>query len=768
MAAGEILLTFDAWSPEPLAREPVTFGIPFPPGAVPSPNEARLYDGDAEQFCQRQPLALWPDGSVRWLLLDSQVDLPGAQPKTLRLVYGRGPTTAVLDETGISLAETRDEVVLDNGPLRLVCRTRPFELFQSVLLDSVQVLSANESVGFRLADLSGKLYSTAACNRTTVTIEAGGPLRAAVRFDGSHLDDSSHPLLDFSILLTTWADKPYAAVDYQIIHRAGGEAVELHEVSYNLAFTPRDAVRLAAGPALAGRLGPESVRVEATAEACRQAGPDAPAEVLWVARSEGSRGLAVGLRYGLAEFPKRLTASRQGVWVALYPAGDAPLRLHQGCAKTHSMLFHFHGDGPDRAALDRRFQLFGLPPRPRIAPAWWQATGALGPLPARPAFAADALLDEALDHRPRAFGILHFGDEPHPELTARQPDGAPVIWSNNAGDLAHAILLHYARTGQARHFADAEAIVRHVLDVDHVHFSTDPLCDGGLAAPDLDHCRNGLIGPADAWVEGLFDFHHLTGSPQALLAARRAGENLLRHVALLVSQPAGAAGLQPIGCALYSLVVLHRELGKPQYSEAARKLVDLLAKWPAGEIGRHSASLMASDAAATSSGAIGPRWPQKSRMSPAVVLTALARYHEANREQRVADLFLRELDALLALSALPFPPAGPNPAGGYSLPGTRLEAALLLDPLAYAHTLSGERRYLDAAAPFVRHVLLGGRLRIPRVGPSEVQRAGDALLARPTLAPADGVALALVIRPLYAWLAAAEAAGLLDALGLEA
>ena len=37
---------------------------------------------------QTETLARWPDGSVRWLLLDFQIDLAAKQKKTLTLRYG--------------------------------------------------------------------------------------------------------------------------------------------------------------------------------------------------------------------------------------------------------------------------------------------------------------------------------------------------------------------------------------------------------------------------------------------------------------------------------------------------------------------------------------------------------------------------------------------------------------------------------------------------------------------------------------------------------
>ena len=221
MPGGEIPLTFDTRLPWALEREPVTVGVPFPPSALAEADEACLFDGGRELYCQRQVLATWPDGSVRWLLLDFQVDLPAGAPKALLLVYGRGTSQAALDETGISLTEGRREITVDTGPLRFEWRTRPLRLFETVHLDGAEVLSAKEPVDFRLVDLSGAVYTPSHCELPSVATEAGGPLRAALRFQGSHLDEAGRASLDFDLLLTAWSGRPYVVLEHQIVHRGG-------------------------------------------------------------------------------------------------------------------------------------------------------------------------------------------------------------------------------------------------------------------------------------------------------------------------------------------------------------------------------------------------------------------------------------------------------------------------------------------------------------------------------------------------------------------
>ncbi|MFP4057904.1 MAG: hypothetical protein ACLF0G_13640 [Candidatus Brocadiia bacterium] len=707
MGLCETVLTLPPRADEALQREPVTVGIPFPQGLLRAPDQARLLDGEDELYCQRRALASWPDGSVRWLLVDFQVDLPAGAPKRLRVACDQGAAQSVLSETGVTLADEGERIVLDNGPLRIVGRKSALALLESVCLGGKEVLAPGQSQGFGLVDLAGRAYSTARCREPRIRVEAAGPLRAAVRFEGSHVDGEGRSLLDFSILLTTWSDKPYAAVDYQVVHRGGEQFVELHEMAYEARFGPGSEARPLVRPEALSEEGEGGRRIDIPP--AQAPAPDGPGEAApWAGRVEAPRGIALAIRHAVAQRPKRLAAAPDLLRLDFYPPSERPLRLHQGSAKSHQLLLYAFAAGEGERAIERRVRLFDRPVRPAVPAAWHARSGAFGsPLPAKSVPRLSQAVGEALRRRPRPQGVLDFGDEPLPP-----PPEAPQAraWSNNAFDLAHGLCLHHALTAEEAAAADAEALVRHVLDVDHVHFSPDPLCDGGLAAPDAGHWRGGLVSPAHQWVEGLLDHYHATGCWGACRAVRRVGENVLRHVPALLARPLAEGPLDAVGWALYTVATLYRELDKPQYFDAARKLVD------------HVAS--------------GGVPPDARPAALAVVLTGLHRYGDVAGEVPCEALFLEQLDALLDRA---------QPLGGEP------EHALLLDPLAYAHQLSGERRYLEAGLPLIRWLFGEGPLASPE--------------AEAAACPVCGTHLALAIRPLLTYLAAYEASGQLDALG---
>src|SRR6516165_7814261 len=71
-------LLLDAAGPSPRHREPVSCGLPWPRGAVHDAACLTITDSAGTPYpLQARPLDSWPDGSLRWVLLDWQADVNG-------------------------------------------------------------------------------------------------------------------------------------------------------------------------------------------------------------------------------------------------------------------------------------------------------------------------------------------------------------------------------------------------------------------------------------------------------------------------------------------------------------------------------------------------------------------------------------------------------------------------------------------------------------------------------------------------------------------
>jgi hypothetical protein len=91
--------------------QPVTVGLPFPRGGLQDTGSLSLAGADGRPIrLQAEPLARWPDGSVKWLLLDFVCPAGGPAVGRWTLhreagVNGRGgPGTLSVEESAAGLA----------------------------------------------------------------------------------------------------------------------------------------------------------------------------------------------------------------------------------------------------------------------------------------------------------------------------------------------------------------------------------------------------------------------------------------------------------------------------------------------------------------------------------------------------------------------------------------------------------------------------------------------------------------------------------------
>ena len=113
--------------------EPVTVSVPFAQGRLGDPRALVVRDGDARLPAQRRVLATWPDGSVKWLLVHLQPDLPGNKDKTLHLEIADSPPD-VEPQATIELAETPGGIAVNTGPLSFLNPNEGFLPIRNVRL----------------------------------------------------------------------------------------------------------------------------------------------------------------------------------------------------------------------------------------------------------------------------------------------------------------------------------------------------------------------------------------------------------------------------------------------------------------------------------------------------------------------------------------------------------------------------------------------------------------------------------------------------------
>jgi hypothetical protein len=271
-----------------------------------------------------------------------------------------------------------------------------------------------------------------------------------------------------------------------------------------------------------------------------------------LARTGGTLSFAVAVPEFWQQFPKRLTSHAEGVDVELFPQCEGLLHeLQGGEQKTHTVWLNF---APGATADEREHLLDSLawvhqPARAVASAEWNAATDVISFLPSasqlgppltqvlegavrgpRSLFARRELIDE--------YGWRNFGDwyADH-EAQHYSGPGLPISHYNNQFDGLLGALSTWLANGEPGWFDLADALARHVIDIDLYRTQLDrPAYNGGLFWF-TDHYRTaatathrtysranrrdngtsygGGPGPEHNFANGLLHYWYLTGDPQA-------------------------------------------------------------------------------------------------------------------------------------------------------------------------------------------------------------------------------------------------------------
>ena len=463
--------------------EPVTVSIPFAAGTLTDPQRLVIRDGDAALPVQSRALATWPDGTVKWLLVHFQPDLPGNRDKTL--TFDVDETYQVPENlTGLTVTETPAGIRIDTGPLSFLVPNDGFLPVRDVQLNGEPLWDLTSFKGFVLR-YDGQTVDTAS-GPVELEIEEAGPLRAVILVTGKHRQKDGTPYLDFRGRITAYAGKPYIAVEHQFIHAEEAPELALQGLTFTFQPEPADA-----SPHLA--LGQGYYRTAI------QESDDAPLEMMidtetvlyqanehfidsfygdfWVDWRDATGGVMLSVYQAHQNFPKKLRVAKDGIVCGLYPDDAPPAPLLQGMAKTHRIQLHFHAPDASLAEGSVRSLQFQLPDRPALSRAWFRANN-----PWLETFFPEKLPDRLItflnrihDGRPKALGMFHFGDAPDAGYTNQGRGQGHSVFVNNEYDRPHACALYYGLTGQRRVLDSALVSARHWLDVDLCHYNPDPL-----------------------------------------------------------------------------------------------------------------------------------------------------------------------------------------------------------------------------------------------------------------------------------------------------
>jgi hypothetical protein len=196
--------------------EPVTSGVPLPEGCVKRASDLRLLDAAKKPVpCQFTTQCLWPDGSVKWVLLDFRADVR-ASNRVEYVVSKRGRRMET--ECPVKAEVSGGVVRLETRNWKLGITTNVAGLISSLMVDGKEIVSPTNPAQAVLVDGSNRVFR--ASRPDAVVLEVHGPLRSTVRVSGHFVAEDGATIfggkVGYDLRVTAYAGKSCLKLDFTL------------------------------------------------------------------------------------------------------------------------------------------------------------------------------------------------------------------------------------------------------------------------------------------------------------------------------------------------------------------------------------------------------------------------------------------------------------------------------------------------------------------------------------------------------------------------
>ena len=566
--------------------EIVCSGVPFAKGILQPNQPVHVVKFRGDQLpTQAKVLGQWPDGSVRWLLVQFPADCPANAQGEYYLVPDQGPEP----ETPLTVRDEADQITINTGPLTVTVPRNELTMLGDVRLEQNDTLASRDTT-FKFLLEDGSVHSSAGVRPESVTLEQNGPLRSTVHVVGWLQGPEQSRLYKLDTRLRFYAGQSYVKAEYTFIclgkpdlHRVKEISVELSpEVGDTAKFTLPGDAQPTRGALTSGQTAVLSVDTDMV---CRVGLGNEQIEAKshldgWGLLTGGDSSVGVAVRDFWHLCPKAIELSPGRIKLALWSArAGKTLNLGRTRAKTHHVLYNF---GPPQEALDQ-IRAFQEPLIATTDPQYFCNTDALNPLsPTGVPETADydGKIEEGFDSlqrqretMPRENGMLHYGDYYHGGY------GNELTRGDLEYDTGHACFLLYARSGQRKHYDFAAACNQHFIDIDVNHETGDQRFHGYNERADTHEAVTTGMEWGHVFTDCPADAYYLTGDERSLEAVRMIAD----RVATIADgegydriRDIFAGAERQLGWPLQALCRAYEVTGEQKYLDASTKIVDYI------------------------------------------------------------------------------------------------------------------------------------------------------------------------------------------------
>jgi hypothetical protein len=331
----------------------------------------------------------------------------------------------------------------------------------------------------------------------------------------------------------------------------------------------------------------------------------------WISLSDETRGISIGIRNMLEEYPNELTvdAGTNQIHAYTWSPNEEPMSFErastdpdagmvgnfaQGITKTSELVLNFHeGDAPPEEIRKTAHHILN-PPVAHAGAEWYSNSGVYGQFAGTDHDFQD--LERSMQYKLQWmlfnqnwepwYGMFDYGDVKNYFF-----DYSWVQWANNEPAMDFQWWLNFMRSGDPDYFRMAQAMSRHTMDVDNTHWPR-PRWYRGDTNRSLDWFENEQqddISPyvgigrrhasqqwisklsAHVWVQGWLASYYLEGYHRGLDVARLTGDYYVRRIF-------GDHGLtgRRLYLSVWSLAELYDATKDPVYLDELNDRVDRL------------------------------------------------------------------------------------------------------------------------------------------------------------------------------------------------
>jgi hypothetical protein len=577
-------------SNHPRENWPITVSVPLACGIATEPRQVVISDPRAGDVpAQRHVLATWPDGSIKWILLDFPLTLAPLERVEVEIHIAADPVGVDARE-GVRVEWAGDGLSVDTGPMQFDLSASTGGLVQRLVAHGE--VYTNRSGTVRVVHPDGSRIDMSE-GEAQVQIEEQGPQRCVIAIRGKHKGQDGNEHLDYVLRLTAYAHQDILRKHYTLINREQTDPYPVNSVQVIRhldldddcwAYVGIDSNRYEMPEGWIS-MTTEGLETRVT-DGRRQSGnintirAEVPMEPFMII-GDSRRMVLVQPRWVHFTFPKALHYYGSSLYYDIWPSTAGTWDIRRGMAKTHEIVMRF-GKPVDSYDAAMPFAAPVLRPVvPTLDPEYVESVEAL------PSFFAsrpdqypllETEYESQFDNVPRSYGLLHFGDAPGTAYTAqgrgRQDGEEAIIWVNNEYDMPYMAMTQFLRTRNRNVWTGvAEPHVWHMMDVDTMHFNPDhPVDEGGQ----VHHLANHVgppgynVDPSHEWVEGIILYHLLTGSEHAREHALALGEHLIRWTNASADRlDSNRMAARVVGWAHIALTALYEFTHDERYRQAA-------------------------------------------------------------------------------------------------------------------------------------------------------------------------------------------------------